>query len=234
MSFPAILRGPGMPDRFAHLRPSSANTPVYPKKNRRDEKEGKRWARRNDNGLFALLLPARCAPLTMAAARFAGNVHIVAATKQDYTVPVPSVRPTFPAPLPAYLPRTNPLPAVAPPPPSPLSASAGRFSLSLKGMRRVLRRSGPRTEVLVREIEDAVVAWLEKDVWLNPDAASEDIAQGTPIGTLGVIAELAQTHAQLVWAVADDAFARYVVHCCARYHNIVSFSTYIASTCALV
>ena len=50
MSFPAILRGSGLVDRFAHLRPSGVSAPAHPKKNRRDEKEGKRWVRRNDNG----------------------------------------------------------------------------------------------------------------------------------------------------------------------------------------
>ena len=54
MSFPAILRGPGLADRFAHLRPSGASVTAYPKKNRRDEKEGKRWVRRKDNGRSTL------------------------------------------------------------------------------------------------------------------------------------------------------------------------------------
>jgi len=28
----------------------------------------------------------------------------------------------------------------------------------------------------------------------------------------------------LIWKISDDAFARYIVHCCARYHEIISFS----------
>ena len=57
MSFPAILRTAGLTDRFAHLRISSstsASVPVTPKKNRRDDKEGKRWVRRKDNGKLNL------------------------------------------------------------------------------------------------------------------------------------------------------------------------------------
>lgn len=52
MSFPAVLRGPGG-DRFAHLRADRLGNspPTVPKKNRRDEKEGKRWIRRKENGM---------------------------------------------------------------------------------------------------------------------------------------------------------------------------------------
>ena len=54
MSFPAILRGPGGPsDRFAHLRAEhlGSQPSTIPKRNRRDEKEGKRWIRRKENGM---------------------------------------------------------------------------------------------------------------------------------------------------------------------------------------
>ena len=36
--------------------------------------------------------------------------------------------------------------------------------------------------------------------------------------------ELYRSHSKLIWSTSDDPFARYVVHCCCRYHNIVSFS----------
>ncbi|KAJ3733610.1 hypothetical protein DFJ43DRAFT_1223251 [Lentinula guzmanii] len=75
----------------------------------------------------------------------------------------------------------------------PISADAGRFSFSIKGMRRDLRRAGYRAERLVRQVETEILEWLD--------------AGG-----------------QLIWRIPDDAFARYVVHCCARYHNVVSFS----------
>ncbi|KAI0071472.1 hypothetical protein K474DRAFT_1776142 [Panus rudis PR-1116 ss-1] len=208
MSFPALLRNGGLNDRFAHLRISegrgatglsaSSSGRLGPKKNRREEKE----------------------------ARFVGNPHIVTASKKDYAIPHPTSRSTFPEPLPVYLSRNNSIPASQPPTREPISANAGRFSMSLKGMRRELRRSGPRTEVLVKEVEDEITSWLRHGgVLLKPDAVVQLLdAPGSPIGTLGVINEVERTPLQLVWSIADDAFARYVVHCCARYHNIVSFS----------
>ncbi|GJE97724.1 hypothetical protein PsYK624_139450 [Phanerochaete sordida] len=214
MSFPAILRGSGgVADRFAHLRASGERGGVLsaaaPKKNRRDEKEGKRWVRRKEN------------------ARFVGNPHIARPSASDLSVPVPRTRSTFPSPLPTYLARNASIPAATPITPQPSSASAGQFSLSLKGMRKELRGRGVMTEVMVREVEGQLVDWLAVGVWIDPDsfeAQRELEGGGTPVGTLGVIREVERTHMQLVWEINDDAFARYVVHCCARYHNVVSFS----------
>ena len=93
-------------------------------------------------------------------------------------------------------------------------------------MRRELRKSGPRTELLVKEIEQAIQTWLAQGVWLNPDAhvLNLDPAFGTSVGSNGTIVEVSRSPSQLIWCTGDDARARYVVHCCARYHNIVSFS----------
>ncbi|RPD57629.1 hypothetical protein L226DRAFT_532132 [Lentinus tigrinus ALCF2SS1-7] len=211
MSFPAILRTPGMSDRFAHLRvrtqSSAAPTAVSAKRNRRDEKEGKRWIRRKEN------------------ARFIGNAHIVAPSRKDYSVPAPSSRTTFPEPLPHYLARNNPIPPAVPAAREPVSANAGRFSMSLKGMRRELRKSGPRTELLVKEVEEEIVDWLTAGgVILSPDSAAAFDLPRVPIGSSDAIMEVSRTPLQLVWSIADDAFTRYVVHCCARYHDVVSFS----------
>ncbi len=61
MSFPAILRNPGLSDRFAHLRvrtqSSATSSPAAVKRNRRDEKEGKRWVRRKENGTYRFVRP---------------------------------------------------------------------------------------------------------------------------------------------------------------------------------
>ncbi|OSD06766.1 hypothetical protein PYCCODRAFT_1422348 [Trametes coccinea BRFM310] len=211
MSFPAILRNPGLSDRFAHLRVSSSTERTSPslsaRRNKRDEKEGKRWVRRKEN------------------ARFVGNAHIVAPSRKDYAVPTPSGRTTFPQPLPNYLSRNNPIPPVNLPSTEPSSANAGRFSLSLKGMRRELRKAGPRTELLVREVEDEIMSWLTSGgVMLSPDSHTELAFPGVPIGTSETITEVSRTPLQLVWSITEDAFSRYVVHCCARYHEIVSFS----------
>ena len=103
-------------------------------------------------------------------ARFVGNPHIVAASKKDLYTPPPSVRTTFPEPLPAYLSRSNSIPSTTPTLREPISANAGRFSMSLKGMRRELRKSGHRTETLVKEVEQEIMTWLRNGgVLLNPD-----------------------------------------------------------------
>jgi hypothetical protein len=163
-------------------------------------------------------------------ARFVGNPHIITATKRDYMLSLPKVHSTFPEPLPHYLPRNVKL-STAPtlPVTDPASANAGRFSLSLKGMRKDLRRAGGRAQALVRDVESEMMQWLTiGGTVLSPDmdhAAQGGLqAPGTPIGTTGTIFEVSRTPLQLVWRITEDAFARYVVHCCARYHEIVSFS----------
>ncbi|KAG6840753.1 hypothetical protein C0991_004603 [Blastosporella zonata] len=210
LSFPAILRNAGITGRYAHLQanPQPQTAPTAARKLKR-EHEGKRWIRRKDN------------------ARFTGNPHIVAATKRDYSIPTPQTRPTFPEPLPAYLPRTTKVPTTTIPECDINSANAGRFSLSLKGMRKALRKCGFRAELLVRDIEYEIVEWLQRGgIVLNPDSReTEDLtAPGVPIGDTGTIFEVSRTPLQLIWYTDDDSFARYVVHCCARYHEIVSFS----------
>jgi hypothetical protein len=53
LSFPSILRNPGLNSRYAHLAEpkGSSSAPVQPKKAwRRNDNEGKRWVRRRENG----------------------------------------------------------------------------------------------------------------------------------------------------------------------------------------
>ena len=93
-------------------------------------------------------------------------------------------------------------------------------------MRKALRRSGARTEALVRGVEDELTRWLgEVAIVLNP--APEDGGHQFPgravAGEEG-IREVERSPQRLVWWIEDDTWARYVVHCCARYHNVVSFS----------
>ncbi|KAH8107993.1 hypothetical protein BXZ70DRAFT_913579 [Cristinia sonorae] len=212
MSFPAILRTAGLANRFAHLSVglttrSEGGVSLVPKKNRRDDKAGKQWVRRKDN------------------ARFVGNPHIVAPSSKDYVVTQPIKRSTFPEPLPVYLSRNSPIPPASPAVRDPNSANAGRFSVGLKGVRRKLRNAGPRVELLVEDIEEEILGWLRNGgVLLDPDAQDDRMGRGRPIGSTGGIMEVSRTPLQLVWSIAEDPFARYVVHCCARYHRIVSFS----------
>ncbi|KAI0690107.1 hypothetical protein BC835DRAFT_1366041 [Cytidiella melzeri] len=210
MSFPAILSVPVLGKQLSQslCESSIAELPTARQKrsNRRDEKEGKRWIRRKDN------------------ARFVDNPHVVPASKRDFAIPIPSARPTFPQPLPKYLSRNIPIPPTVPTMREPVSASAGRFSLGMKGMRKQLRKSGPRAELLVHEVESEIMDWLANTIWLNPDGTITSDEEAIPIGTSHSITQVSRTPMQLVWAISDDGFARYVVHCCARYHNIVSFS----------
>ena len=63
MSFPAILRVPKLADRFAHLKLTSAledptsdsARSLVLKKNKREDREGKRWIRRKENCMFRWL-----------------------------------------------------------------------------------------------------------------------------------------------------------------------------------
>lgn len=163
-------------------------------------------------------------------ARFVGNTHIVLPSKRDYAVVYPQKQPTFPEPLPNYLTRNNAIPPAVLPGREPSSANAGRFSMGLKGMRRELRKSGPRTEQLVRELEDEILAWLDGGVMLAPDTATEMSFPGRTVDSSETVKEVNRTPLQLVWSIEDNAWTRYVVHCCARYHEVVSFSVSLLPT----
>lgn len=237
LSFPAILGNANLVQRLRdlsvndHIVPVSA-THVVPRKSKRGDNIGKRWTRRKDNGTShtPLCLYTNIDVLsTQLAAGLVGNPHTVAPSRQDWLLAHAEHKPTFPEPLPAYLPRTVKVPSVtAPPPLDPASANAGRFSIGIRGMRRELRKSGYRTQVLVREVEHEIMTWLEEGgVVLQPDLAEEiDPCSGPLIGQLEAIRQVARTPLKLVWKVEDpkDAFARYVIHCCARYYQVVSYS----------
>lgn len=209
LSFPAILRNPKLADRYAHLRERSGTAPPKASisKARRDEHEGKRWIRRREN------------------AKFADNPHITLPTRGDHAVPIPSKLPTFPIPLPPYLPRSSVLPSSVPGFRDPASASAGLFSLSLKGARRALRaRPGARN--IVEAIEGHLCAWLEGGTY--PGEEQGMVFPGEMVGGREDVLEVSRRALGLVWVVgkdgADGAFERYVVHCLARWYGVVSFS----------
>lgn len=238
MSFPSILRNSGLTSRYAHLV-----DPVQPKKVwRRNDNEGKRWVRRRENGASHLIL--QCIQLSASEpklncrggltdksngiAHFTGNPHIAAPSKHDLEPSVPIPHTTFPIPLPPYLPRSAPLSATVAPTPDAKANNAGQFSLSKRGMRKALRRSGPRTQALVRGVEEELMCWLSGvEVVMNPDKESGYQFPGRAVAGLEDIREVERSPQRLVWWIENDTWVRYVVHCCARYHNIVSFSTSI-------
>ena len=93
-------------------------------------------------------------------------------------------------------------------------------------MRKDLRKIGGKTESLVRDVEAEIALWLEVGVLLNPGAVEgEPRFPGVGVRGRDNLREVGRSVLQLVW-VTDDPLTRYVVHCCARYHDIVSFSTY--------
>lgn len=159
-------------------------------------------------------------------ARFTGNPHVAAPSKRDLEPSVPIPNATFPIPLPPYLPRSAPLDATVAPTPDAKASNAGQFSLSKRGMRKALRRSGPRTQALVRGVEEELMCWLSGvEVVMNPDKESGIQFPGRAVAGLEDIREVERSPQRLVWWIESDTWVRYVVHCCARYHNIVSFST---------
>ncbi len=99
--------------------------------------------------------------------------------------------------------------------------------MSTKGMRKTLRQQRWRAEGVVRDVEDEMLDWLYEGgaVYLpdEPAVLLHDLP-GTQVRTLESVFEVSRTPLQLVWNIEQDNFTRYVVHCCARYHNVVSYS----------
>ncbi|KAG9127520.1 hypothetical protein FRC07_012807 [Ceratobasidium sp. 392] len=197
MSFPSILRNPHFSHLNAHAiqnrRAAAENVPLKKKA----DKDGKRRVRREENS------------------RFTSNPHIVQPTRRDYAVPVTQVQSTFPVPLPPYLPRVSSAPSAQVPTSDPASNLAGKFSHSLRGSRRELRRRRGQAEPLVRAVEAELVEWLAEPT--KPVDANEYVI-------VSGIKEVRRSGAELVWDVDQDGFARYVVHCTARWYGVVSFS----------
>jgi len=75
--------------------PHSASnvTKLVAKKDKREDWEGKRWVRRKENGSLGFAGTTRGhMGFTdgVSSARFVGNPHVVAATKNDYQIPCPT------------------------------------------------------------------------------------------------------------------------------------------------
>jgi hypothetical protein len=147
--------------------------------------------------------------------KFSFNPHIVQPTKRDFAIPMAQAHSTFPAPLPPYLPRVSSAPSATAPTSDPGSTFAGKFSHSLRGARRVLRRRRGQAEPLVHAIEAELCEWLAEPG--KPcDVDDYVIVSG--------IREVRRSPTELVWDVEQDSFARYIVHCAARWYGVVSFS----------
>jgi hypothetical protein len=75
----------------------------------------------------------------------------------------------------------------------------------------------------VRVIDDEIVNWLRRDVAVL-SVQDSIIDERRTIDELGNIVEVRRSYAELVWSVPDDSFLRWIIHCAARYHSVVSFS----------
>ncbi|KAJ7072378.1 hypothetical protein C8F01DRAFT_1243428 [Mycena amicta] len=203
LSFPAILRNPAaIPALYAHL----ADTPIPKKaKSSRRDNEGKRWVRRKEN------------------ARFTGNTHVVQPNRVDLAGPqVPQIRTTFAEPLTA---RDIRLPNF-----KGHAAQLTGHELPFQGAFIPTLPSPCLTcpQTLVGDIEIAIVGWLAAGgTILFPDDGNTRDFRGTLVGNTGII-ELSRTALQLVWRASTgndlDPFIRYVIHCTARYHKVISYS----------
>jgi hypothetical protein len=47
------------------------------------------------------------------------------------------------------------------------------------------------------------------------------------LSTLAPLYEVFRSYNKLVWSTGSDAFIRYLVHCCCRFHSVVSYSACI-------
>ncbi|KAF8585971.1 hypothetical protein K439DRAFT_1632235 [Ramaria rubella] len=206
---------PEIPEHIPQVSMQDNSIPSKPtfRQDRRYEKEGKRWIRRRDNS------------------RFAGNGHIVKPSTKDFSLSYSYPRTTFPKPLPSFLPRHPPAPSASAPLRDPASANAGRYSLSLKGVRKELRRSGPGAERIVLDIERELTDWLQSGgILLSPDAPRPiSLLGGTPLGSSSSIVEITRSPTELIWRIDAD-FVRFLLHCVARFHGIVSFSKTMLGT----
>jgi hypothetical protein len=96
----------------------------------------------------------------------------------------------------------------------------------MKGIRKELR-ARPRARELVEAIETELASWLESiQVIQNSRLDGNSLNEGRAI--LSGIVELTRTPYLLKWNIDNDPFARYVVHCCSRYHGVVSYSAFPA------
>ncbi|KAF8331088.1 uncharacterized protein EI90DRAFT_2972716 [Cantharellus anzutake] len=214
LSFPVILRNPGLMSRLAPQQEDSHEQSKEIDKRQTDkrDKEGKRRI-------------LNCLSRESVKACFSSNPHIVPPTPLDYFVTRQPPAREFPRPLSRYLERNVYIPSAIPAIPKAASSNARHFAFGLKGVRKSLRRGGPYAEHLVRQVEDEICTWLEKGTLVIFSESGGFIHDGPKgLDPDGPIREVNRTPSELVWDINSDAFARYVVHCVCRWHSVVSFS----------
>lgn len=95
-------------------------------------------------------------------------------------MPLFAQKASFPVPPPPEFQRKATMTAVQPPQSDPYTAACGRFSMSLRGCSRTMRRiakSGTRANELLAIVERELVDWLDVRnnlVWLAPDGSEQE------------------------------------------------------------
>jgi hypothetical protein len=101
--------------------------------------------------------------LTLFAALLAHNPHVTLPSRIDLLPPAPRYVSTFAQPSSrspaAAAIRAASIPDTVPPPSEPTSSEAGQYTLSLKGVRSLLRGRGRRSEVIIQVVEKELRPW---------------------------------------------------------------------------
>lgn len=176
--------------------------------------------------------------LTPLAAQLADNPHIRRPTRADYDArPARPTNPVFAPPPPAFRRATEASTSALPDSPGAQAHSSqlGQFGLSLRGVRRTLRRSkGGRSEAFVGVVESEMVRWLGASGRVAAEggfyhtSTNGRVIDATPMMLptgveAAAVIELSRSPAGLVWRVADP-FDRYVLHALCRYYSLQSSS----------
>jgi hypothetical protein len=111
----------------------------------------------------------------------AHNPHTALPSRIDLLPPAPSYTPTFPKATSSAI-RATSAPSPALPQPEPASSEAGKYTLSLKGVRQMLRRRGRRAEQVVQFVENELRGWSGVVGF-----GEEDASHGTGFGQPRVI-----------------------------------------------
>ncbi|KAI5480675.1 hypothetical protein MNV49_007602 [Pseudohyphozyma bogoriensis] len=208
LSLPAILQNPR--PRAPPVLAQARKTPKASSSTLKDGGiSGKRRMKRHEN------------------ATFAHNPHAVLRPSSRDLLPTP------PRAVPLFMPRPDSfktsvvLPPIPPSAPSPTSTSNGLFSLSLKGVRKSIRKSlGPNPTdgwipTFITTVEAELRAWLSATSGLAlasvPNAPRKTIIVD-PEGVDAVV-EISRVAHSLRWEI-EDAYCRWLVHCICRWNSI--------------
>ena len=138
----------------------------------------------------------------------AHNPHAALPSRKDLLPPPPVYTPTFPKASSSAI-RATSAPSPALPQSEPLSSEAGKYTLSLKGVRQLLRKRGRRAEQVVQAVENELRSWsgaeglddqdrIHGTGFGQPKVIDDSVVDVTPEYSTGYQPESRAPHAQLV------------------------------------